>query len=53
MTGTVGMALAASASTSRAVGAITQRSNSAGARLPDQLSNNCTASAPASIWPDR
>ena len=40
-----------SASTSRAVGAITHRSNCAGARLPAQLSNNCTASAPASIWP--
>ena len=35
--------------TSRAVGAITHCSNCAGERLPAQLSNNCTASAPASI----
>ena len=47
----VGMPLACSAATSRAVGAITHRSNCAGDRLPAQLSNNCTASAPASIWP--
>ncbi len=40
-----------SAATIRAVGAITQRSNCAGERLPDQLSNSCTASTPASIWP--
>ena len=40
-------------STNREVGAITQRSNSAGARLPAQLSNSCTASAPAAIWPLR
>ena len=52
MTGVPGWR-ARNASTIRAVGAITQRSNSAGARLPDQLSNNCTASTPASTWPDR
>ena len=34
-------------------GAITHWSNCAGARLPAQLSNNCTASAPAAIWPER
>ena len=30
-----------------------QRSNCAGLRLPAQLSNNCTASTPCSIWPAR
>ena len=34
-----------------ALGPITSRSNSSGARLPDQLSNSWTASAPAAIWP--
>ena len=42
----------ATCSVMAALGAITQRSNSS-ARLPAQLSNSCTASAPASIWPDR
>ena len=52
MTGTSGWR-AFSAATIRAVGAITHCSNWAGARLPAQLSNNCTASTPASIWPER
>jgi hypothetical protein len=41
------------AATMRCVGSTTQRSNWRGERLPAQESNNCTASAPASIWPDR
>ena len=46
-----GAALHGIRATSRAFGAITQRSNCSGLRLPAQLSNNCTASTPASIWP--
>jgi DNA invertase Pin-like site-specific DNA recombinase len=37
----------------RSAGASHQRTNSASGRIPAQLSNNCTTSAPASIWAAR
>ena len=40
-----------SAATMRLVGSITQRANAGSGRIPAQLSNSCTTSAPASIWP--
>ena len=45
--------LALSAWTMIRVGSITQTWNCDGGRIPDQLSNSMTASAPASIWADR